>query len=184
MGSEPDLQVGDSGEWVTHLQERLQGLALFNGWSDGNYGEDTDAAVRQLHENAGISHEGGVSAQSWQTLLEQEQLAGIGGETGQDDGSADVGGSEIEVGQTSEDGQWWWDGGEWQPAAQEQSAAAQDSGHTAEAGPLSEDGQWRWDGSQWQPVAQEGGGEDEEREFGIDDGIDEPATDEAELLEA
>jgi len=75
----------------------------------------------------------------------------------------------------SEDGQWWWDGVQWQPVAQpaaaeagaasagqagpaaatpaEQAAqggATQDASGTA--GQLSDDGQWRWDGTAWQPV--------------------------------
>lgn len=46
----------------------------------------------------------------------------------------------------SEDGQWWWDGADWQPV---ESAAAS----SPSDGQLSEDGQWRWDGAEWQPVA-------------------------------
>ncbi len=76
--------------------------------------------------------------------------------------------------QRSDDGQWWWDGSQWQPVASqtaggattataEQQATAQATG-TAEqqgtatgaasgaVGQLSEDGQWQWDGSQWQPA--------------------------------
>jgi hypothetical protein len=81
--------------------------------------------------------------------------------------------------QLSDDGQWWWDGTQWQPvpaggetatqggtgdpasgaastAAAPASTAASDpgtgSGTTEATGQLSEDGQWRWDGTQWQPV--------------------------------
>lgn len=61
----------------------------------------------------------------------------------------------------SEDGQWWWDGSQWQqvtghPAAaatgvqQGQGAAAAATAETV--GQLSADGQWRWDGTQWQPA--------------------------------
>jgi hypothetical protein len=62
----------------------------------------------------------------------------------------------------SEDGQWWWDGAQWQAVTAQQAAAApaaaQAQAPTATAAPsetvgqLSEDGQWRWDGTQWQPV--------------------------------
>jgi hypothetical protein len=64
----------------------------------------------------------------------------------------------------SEDGQWWWDGAQWQPVAGAATPAAstaapattQDAAPAAAAAPaggqLSEDGQWRWDGSVWQPV--------------------------------
>jgi len=50
--------------------------------------------------------------------------------------------------QLSEDGNYWWDGADWQPVTQET---------TTEEGQLSEDGNYRWDGSEWQPVEQEGG---------------------------
>ena len=66
--------------------------------------------------------------------------------------------------QRSDDGQWWWDGAQWQPvgdqgdagAAGAASAASQpaDAGQAATpaSGQLSDDGQWQWDGSQWQPL--------------------------------
>jgi hypothetical protein len=61
----------------------------------------------------------------------------------------------------SEDGQWWWDGAQWQPVGDPagtesnavSSTAAQSANPAAEsAGQFSDDGQWRWDGTQWQPV--------------------------------
>ena len=70
--------------------------------------------------------------------------------------------------QRSDDGQWWWDGSQWQPvgvqgdaggaaaSAGAASAAAQpaDAGQAATpaSGQLSDDGQWQWDGTQWQPA--------------------------------
>jgi hypothetical protein len=71
--------------------------------------------------------------------------------------------------QRSDDGQWWWDGAQWQPVGDQgdaggagaasagaASAAAQPADATQAATPtsgqLSDDGQWQWDGSQWQPA--------------------------------
>ena len=74
--------------------------------------------------------------------------------------------------QLSDDGQWWWDGTQWQPVPDPNAAAAATSAAASSAtetpttdpagatvptssqgiGQLSEDGQWRWDGTQWQPV--------------------------------
>jgi hypothetical protein len=61
----------------------------------------------------------------------------------------------------SEDGQWWWDGSQWQavpagaaapaPGAAASSDPAQTPA-TPASGQLSDDGQWQWDGSQWQPA--------------------------------
>lgn len=51
--------------------------------------------------------------------------------------------------QLSEDGKYWWDGGDWQPVP--------DGGEqSTQVGQLSDDGQWKWDGSQWQPVSGDG----------------------------
>jgi hypothetical protein len=55
----------------------------------------------------------------------------------------------------SEDGQWWWDGADWQPV-EAGPQASYDPG-TTEADQLSDDGQWRWDGTQWQPAGDTGG---------------------------
>jgi hypothetical protein len=63
----------------------------------------------------------------------------------------------------SEDGQWWWDGSQWQPVGAQAGGAAtateaqpgQGAATAASSeavGQLSEDGQWQWDGTQWQPA--------------------------------
>jgi hypothetical protein len=64
----------------------------------------------------------------------------------------------------SDDGQWWWDGSQWQPVVQGAGAgaaapvdaqAAQGSGTqpaSTAVGQLSDDGQWQWDGTAWQPA--------------------------------
>jgi len=58
------------------------------------------------------------------------------------------------AGQLSEDGQWRWDGAEWQPA---HSGDAGYAGHSdSYVGQLSADGQWRWDGTDWQPAHDSG----------------------------
>lgn len=54
--------------------------------------------------------------------------------------------------QLSEDGQWWWDGAEWQPVAGPQASYDPNALQTDQ---LSDDGQWRWDGAEWQPVGEE-----------------------------
>jgi hypothetical protein len=52
--------------------------------------------------------------------------------------------------QLSEDGQYWWDGNEWQP----NTAGSTSANQQTQNGQLSEDGFYRWDGSEWQPVDQ------------------------------
>jgi hypothetical protein len=62
----------------------------------------------------------------------------------------------------SDDGQWWWDGAQWQPVTAGAGAATASDANAAQGsasptssdavGQLSDDGQWRWDGTQWQPA--------------------------------
>ena len=66
----------------------------------------------------------------------------------------------------SEDGQWWWDGAQWQPVTEDAGAgtrpaapadaqAARGTSAPTSSGAvsqLSDDGQWRWDGTAWQPA--------------------------------
>ena len=63
------------------------------------------------------------------------------------------------VGQLSEDGQWQWDGTDWQPAAAGGAAYASTGGYgqpDSYAGQLSADGHWQWDGTDWQPANTDG----------------------------
>lgn len=67
----------------------------------------------------------------------------------------------------SDDGQWWWDGTDWQPVGQpagDEATTGIQTGQGSEAwappatsGQLSDDGQWPWDGTSWQPVGQAAG---------------------------
>lgn len=127
MSNEPNIAAGDSGEYVTLLQERLKQLGYYDDSVDGYYSPATETAVRWFQEAMGLDQDGQVQESTWQALEQQES-------SGQAEAS-------VETGQLSEDGQWQWDGAEWQ-AVEVQQAQAE----------LSEDGQWRWDGAQWLAV--------------------------------
>ena len=59
--------------------------------------------------------------------------------------------------QYSEDGQYWWDGADWQPVDTGGSDSGTDSTSTDSGEKqYSEDGQYWWDGSDWQPVDPDG----------------------------
>ena len=153
FGDEPDLALGDSGDWVTQLQTRLHALGSYDGAIDGAFGESTARAVVELQTQAGLSTDGQIGARTWSALAEAEQKAGIappGDHRGPVDG-AGPDGAPPAVGTLSEDHNWRWDGERWQPnedLAALAPAAAADGG-----GRLSADGHWLWDGNQWQPVS-------------------------------
>lgn len=61
--------------------------------------------------------------------------------------------------QYSEDGQFWWDGTDWQPVDTGGGDAGSDSGSDSTDSServYSEDGQYWWDGTDWQPVDEQG----------------------------
>jgi hypothetical protein len=63
--------------------------------------------------------------------------------------------------QLSDDGNYWWDGADWQPVQ------AGDGSGGIEYGTRSDDGNYWWDGSDWQPAEgdQAAAGEDQEFDF-------------------
>jgi peptidoglycan hydrolase-like protein with peptidoglycan-binding domain len=154
---ELELSPGDSGEYVTQLQTRLQALGLFTGPVDGQFGEQTEQAVRALLDRTGGSTDVRVDAQTWRALADREVSSGVPNPfaSGSDGRPADAPqpdhGPAIGVGELSEDQNWRWDGGGWQPNDDHLGAIA---GAPAEPGgrQLSADRQWLWDGNQWQPV--------------------------------
>jgi peptidoglycan hydrolase-like protein with peptidoglycan-binding domain len=144
---EPDLAPGDQNEFVTQLQTRLQALHRFDAIIDGDYGETTEAAVKQLQEDGGVEPSGTVDAPTWHALAEAEERAGLHNPYATNDGSG------TPVGTLSEDQHWKWDGDSWQPN-EERADVVESVGGEPGGGQLSADGQWLWDGNQWQPVTQ------------------------------
>lgn len=130
MGNEPELGLGDSGEFVYQLQDRLRGLQLLANGPDGSFDDATESAVRQFQSDVGLDNDGRVSAQTWQAL--DERLLGYG----------------LHYNPAAGPGNQQWD----HPAGNADPAATPSTTAEAAGGQLSEDGQWRWDGAQWQPV--------------------------------
>lgn len=146
MSFEPNIASGDSGDYVTNLQERLRQLGYYEGSVDGTYGPTTETAVQLFQEATGLEQDGQVQEATWQALEQHEAQHGGGYE--EPAAEADQSGRQL-----SEDGQWWWDGTDWKAVDGAQAADAgmiQDSGQPEVQ--LSPDGQYQWDGSQWLPV--------------------------------
>lgn len=150
MANEPSIAPGDSGEYVTLLQERLQRLGYYDGSVDGYYSPDTETAVQRFQEATGLERDGQVQETTWQALDEHEAQYGTQQPTDTSASAGDQSGRQL-----SEDGQWWWDGTDWQPVDGQQPADTAAAADTAQPETqLSPDGQWQWDGSQWLPVGE------------------------------
>lgn len=67
-GDEPDLQLGDSGEHVTQLQDRLRGLGYLDSHPHGSYDDATQSAVRQFQSDRGLDNDGMMTSATWQEL--------------------------------------------------------------------------------------------------------------------
>lgn len=67
-GKGPVLAKGVAGDPVTRLQERLGQLGFDPGGIDGQFGPNTDAAVRAFQQNRGIAVDGIVGPETWNKL--------------------------------------------------------------------------------------------------------------------
>lgn len=62
------LQSGDSGEAVVQLQELLIARVEAAIAADGEFGEDTELAVKAFQEQNGLEADGIVGADTWAAL--------------------------------------------------------------------------------------------------------------------
>jgi outer membrane protein OmpA-like peptidoglycan-associated protein len=173
MSGEPTLQKSDSGEWVEHLQELMREAGLWQGYANGTFDDDLEQAVLTMQDSLGLSHTGVVDDDTWSALQQQAESTQ---QPAQSDGSADAGwadaqgqgsqqldtptgsatdaGTGDQVPYLSDDGQWQWDGAQWQPVGSTGDSTTQPTQQTTDAAQaqVSDDGQWQWDGAQWQPT--------------------------------
>lgn len=72
--SEPVLQVGSTGLPVRRAQKRMSLVGYDVGGVDGRYGTATEAAVKKLQQQRGLSVDGVVGPQTWSIIdsLENE----------------------------------------------------------------------------------------------------------------
>ena len=67
--SRPNLKVGSKGEFVSELQAALKLLGFYRGEVDGVYSQNTAKAVFSFQQAAGLSANGVVDGNTWQTLF-------------------------------------------------------------------------------------------------------------------
>jgi peptidoglycan hydrolase-like protein with peptidoglycan-binding domain len=85
MAGEPNLSPGDTGEWVSYLQQML----AHNGYpvtADGNYGNATSEALDQFQQAHGINT-GSVDSTTWALLTGETPAGAAAGNANTDDGS-------------------------------------------------------------------------------------------------
>src|SRR5699024_10452789 len=73
MFEEEDLQYGDHGELIRHLQLKLKKLGYYTDEVDGVYGLYTEQAVRQFQSSETISINGVIDEGTFNTLLNSEK---------------------------------------------------------------------------------------------------------------
>lgn len=142
------LVVGDEGEQVGELQRQLQHLGYYEGEFDERYGDVTESAVREFQQVFSRTDDGRVDHETWESLDREAQFAGYDPYSVPD---AVIPDQSVEARQLSDDGEWWWDGTEWQ-AVDEQAHDQTMAGQAEEPRQLSADGRWEWDGVDWTAV--------------------------------
>ncbi|MEM7726999.1 MAG: peptidoglycan-binding protein [Cyanobacteria bacterium P01_A01_bin.45] len=77
----PTLKLGSTGQFVTELQAALKILGFYQGEVDGVYKDNTALAVSRFKQAAGMSPNGVVDSNTWETLFPkpstQQQTASI-----------------------------------------------------------------------------------------------------------
>lgn len=92
MAGEPELNKGDSGEWVTYLQQCLNTFDMYSPVEEtGTYDDATEGKVRFVQGTVGVPESGTMDERTWEALL--AFLAARAG--GTDDGTG-TGGTEAE----------------------------------------------------------------------------------------
>jgi hypothetical protein len=65
-------QLGSKGAEVRRIQEKLQGLGIYRGPLDSDFGGGTETAVRQFQAAEGLETDGRVGPLTWNALFKEE----------------------------------------------------------------------------------------------------------------
>ena len=88
MSDEPTLQMGDSGDWVAHLQDLMRAAEFWQGYSDGSFSDDLEQAVQAMQDAFGLQQTGAVDDDTWSALQQRiSALTSIGTDTSGDSAS-------------------------------------------------------------------------------------------------
>lgn len=75
--TKPTLRRGDKGEYVTLLQTKLLNLkySLPKFGADGDFGKETESAVKQFQTDHGLTADGVVGPKTWKELDSDKEIA-------------------------------------------------------------------------------------------------------------
>lgn len=111
MSGEPTLEKGVSSEWVVHLQELMREGGFWQGDANGTFDDDLERAVQQLQDNLGLQQTGVVDEDTWSALEQRVQPAQQADTSTEQTTDTSTGTTQPYL---SDDGQWQWDGAQWQ----------------------------------------------------------------------
>jgi peptidoglycan hydrolase-like protein with peptidoglycan-binding domain len=84
MAQQPTVSAGDTGEWVTYLQQMLAYHQVGSGFQEGDYCPATEQAVSALQQRHGLAVTGQCDEATWAALTGEPE-AGEQSETPPDD---------------------------------------------------------------------------------------------------
>jgi peptidoglycan hydrolase-like protein with peptidoglycan-binding domain len=76
MADEPTIGRGDTGEWVTYLQQMLEYRQLGGGFDGGTFCDATEQAVRMLQQQSSLAETGRCDGSTWAALTAEPSGSG------------------------------------------------------------------------------------------------------------
>ena len=87
------VKMGDKGNDVKEIQERLKELKYFSGSATGDFGEKTESAVKSFQKRNGLSTDGNIGENTREVLFSDDAREARSGSSGGSGGGSSGGGS-------------------------------------------------------------------------------------------
>jgi peptidoglycan hydrolase-like protein with peptidoglycan-binding domain len=85
MAGEPLLNKGDTGDWVTYLQQLLEYQQVGSGFTAGTFDDATEAGVRAVQQQHSIEQTGQCDEATWAALTSTASASADGQSTSDTD---------------------------------------------------------------------------------------------------
>ena len=86
------VKMGDKGNDVKEIQERLKTLKYFSGSATGDFGEKTESAVKSFQKRNGLSADGNIGENTREVLFSEDAREAKSGSSGGSGGGSSGGG--------------------------------------------------------------------------------------------